>query len=131
MNQFLYTMLGGLENEPIPSYDDVFGLSDPRDPMRDGFDKIEETQLPFIVNVVNHEQDQNDYPLPIRHDLTLREFVAHASKGTRFYNNQGLFKGFVPPTPDLSSQNHHMSENADTDNHQEESKQNMINTGGP
>ena len=61
LNGFLYILTGNLENEPTPSYDAVFGLSDPREEMRHGFDMIEETPVPFIVNVVNPDKDHGGY----------------------------------------------------------------------
>ena len=53
LNSFLYILLGDLVDEPVPKYDEIFGLNDPREQMRQGFDNIQETALPFIVNVVN------------------------------------------------------------------------------
>ena len=40
LNSILYILLGDLEDEPIPTYDQIFGLSDPREEMRQGFDQI-------------------------------------------------------------------------------------------
>ena len=58
----MYTLIGDLNGEePVPTYDEVFGLNDPREPMRQGFDDINETSVPFIVNVVNPEKDQDSY----------------------------------------------------------------------
>ena len=111
MNGFLYTLLGDLLDEPIPTYDQIFGLNDPRDQMRHGFDNPNETSLPFIVNVVNPDKESPNgavcglcrsaecmnCPLPVRHDLTLREYLTRICDKTNFYNNASLYRGFKPP----------------------------------
>ena len=61
LNSFLYILLGDIEDEPIPTYDQVFGLGDPREEMRQGFDQINETCIPFIVNVVNPAKEDDNY----------------------------------------------------------------------
>ena len=54
-------LLGDLEGEPTPTYDQVFGLSDPtRDEMRQGFDEIGQTPVPFLVSLVNEEDSADD-----------------------------------------------------------------------
>lgn len=57
---FLHTLIGNLLDEPVPSYDDVFGLNDPLEEMRYGFDDPSETSLPFIVNVVNENKEDSN-----------------------------------------------------------------------
>lgn len=52
LTAFMYTFRGDFVDEPLPSYDDIFGLSAPKQPLREGFDDINETALPFIVNIV-------------------------------------------------------------------------------
>ena len=53
ISPFLYILLGDLEGEPTPTYDQIFGLSDPRDEMRQGFDELDQTPVPFLVSLVN------------------------------------------------------------------------------
>ena len=62
LNCFMHLLIAGLEGEePVPTYDEVFGLNDPREPMRHGFDDINETSVPFVVNVVNPDKDQDNF----------------------------------------------------------------------
>lgn len=82
--------------------------------MRHGFDDPSETSLPFIVNVVNQGQgesgaaicnlckqvDCQNCPFPVRHDLTLREFLTYVCDKNTFFANQGLYKSFKPPVQD-------------------------------
>ena len=76
--------------------------------MRYGFDNPNQTSLPFIVNVVNPNKDNpagavceichspqcTNCPFPVRHDLTLREYLANVCDKATFYNNAGLYKTF-------------------------------------
>ena len=112
----MHTLIAGLEGEePVPTYDEVFGLNDPREPMRQGFDDINETSVPFVVNVVNPEKDQDisyssqnsgynnvseyeNRPLPVAHDWTLREFLTQRCDQSKFFGNRGLYRDFNPAT---------------------------------
>ena len=121
LNSFMHTLIAGLEGEePVPTYDEVFGLNDPREPMRDGFDDISETSVPFVVNVVNPEKDQDilyssqssgigcdvchrqhknlHCALPVAHDWTLREFLTQRCDQSKFFGNRGLYRDFNPAT---------------------------------
>ena len=116
LNCFMHTLIAGLEGEePVPTYDEVFGLNDPREPMRQGFDDINETSVPFVVNVVNPEKDQDisyssqnsgynnvseyeNRPLPVAHDWTLREFLTQRCDQSKFFGNRGLYRDFNPAT---------------------------------
>ena len=86
--------------------------------MRDGFDDVNETALPFIVNVVKEDTvDDGSYfnptynnnssnfcdvckrqheckhcPMPVRHDLTLREYLAIKCDLKTFSGNANLYK---------------------------------------
>ena len=89
LNEFFYTLIGDLPDEPIPTYDQVFGLSNPREQMRYGFDNPNETSLPFIVNVFNPDNDSHSgedaiCPFQVRHDLRLREYLALVCDNTIF-----------------------------------------------
>ncbi len=70
--------------------------------MRDGFDDVNETALPFIVNVVKVGDSAADTgpvynnnwhcPMPVRHDLTLREYLAIKCDLKTFSGNANLYK---------------------------------------
>lgn len=109
MNSYLYILRGNLEDAPIPNYDQVFGLDGPGAEMRPGFNQIEETALPFVVNVVDPDKDQdssNMYnnstqmnghcAMPVTHDLTLREYLTKKCDQLRFFGNRRLYRDFMP-----------------------------------
>ena len=70
LSNFFYILRGDHVNDPIPTYEEVFGLTQgPREPLREGFDRIGETSSPFIVNVVNDDTNswQGGYQQPNKH----------------------------------------------------------------
>jgi len=109
ISNYLFILRGDLVEEPVPSYEEVFGLEDPRQPLRHGFDDIFETSLPFIVNVALDQKESNTAPdisrcqrcfrmhecthcaLPVTHNLTLREYLLRDCDLSSLCGNRALF----------------------------------------